>query len=304
MSKLKLQVVAPQEMWVPLELGLAVINADLEFTLRPAPGPTPRDPFGLAERISTHPSTLDGVLLVAPRRNAPGRLAPALLVAGVPVALVQADHANQLQPWFQALESAYTPRPQRIWASLAMGKDFYLGWGNRLFDWMQAGGKDQRVSVQNWLADRVSKTEICQNLATGPRLAIYIGHARARGWSGYQALRWEHIAAVEQQHPCGILITLGCRTLSRTRGVVPFGCRWINEGRAAAYLAPAAALKIPPGEQITQALGEQLAAGKCQTIGQLLVSIASVLSSAPQFAQAYKEFLAFRLMGNPFQPID
>lgn len=301
MSSPKLLVVAAQEMWISLERGLTPLEADILYTPRLAHGPAPLDPFGLRAEISARPDQLNGVLLVAPRRNAPSRLVPSLLIDGVPIAIVQADRTEQLNPWLHALYTTQGGQAESIWACMAMGKNAYIAWGKLFFSWMQEGANSRDVLVQNWMADRVSREEVCQNLAIGARLVVYCGHARARGWSGYQALRWEHITNVEQKNPCGILITIGCRTLCRTRGAVPFGCLWINAGRAAAYLAPASSLTIKPAEQIARVLGEQLAAAKCETIGQLLVSTERVLRSAPQMAQAYRQFLTFRLLGNPFQ---
>jgi hypothetical protein len=301
MAMPKLLVVAPEEMRLSLESGLAPLEAELYFAVRAEPGRVPSDPFGLQNELSRRPPGFDGALLIAPRRHAPGRLVPSLLVAGVPVGIVQADRPSQLQPWLQAVQVTQQAPQQPLRASMAMGKDFYLEWGDRLLGWMRAGGGEIGASAEDWTAVRLSRTDLCRSLARGPDLAIYCGHARARGWSGYQGVRWEHVMEEEQQRPCRLLITLGCHTLSRTRGVVPFGCQWINSGRASAYLAPAGALKVSAGEQIARILGEHLASLQCRSAGELLIAMDKHLSSEPQLAEAYGQFLAFRLIGNPFQ---
>jgi len=301
MAKQKLLVVAPLEMHKLLELRLAPLEADMHFVERSDRGRAINDPFGLQREISFRPPGLDGVLLVAPRRMSPGRAVPSLLIDGVPIAMIHGDRASQLEPWLQALPVVQKQPEQAIWASMAMGKDFYIALGESLLCSMFAGGRRLGMSVEDWMAVRISRSELCRNLARGPNLAVYCGHARARGWSGYQAVRWEHVIEVEPQQPCRVLITLGCQTLSSSRGVTPFGCKWINSGRATAYLAPVSSLKVAAGEQIAHVLGEQLAMMNCRTIGQLIILMENKLRHESSMANAYQEFQAFRLVGNPFQ---
>jgi len=181
-----------------------------------------------------------------------------------------------------------------------MAQDFYLTWGRRFARWMRTAASDG-ISVRAWLADGFTRDEVCQFLTDGPSLVVYSGHGRARGWSGYRALRWEHIAAVPLTRSAGVVISLACDTLRRTRGVFPFGCRWVAEGRSCAYLGSVARLGVTANVAFARVLGEILAQGRCRTIGQLLTAIVGHLTSRPRMVSAQSGFSTYRLIGNPLQ---
>ncbi|HEX5726812.1 MAG TPA: C25 family cysteine peptidase, partial [Longimicrobiaceae bacterium] len=155
----------------------------------------------------------------------------------------------------------------------------------------------------DWTAERLTREELCAALAGGPRLAVYVGHGRPQGWSGYQAVRWDEVAAPPLERPCGTVVGFTCSTLRRERGAVPFGGRWVGEGRAAAYLGAVRPVRVEPGFRLTEALGEELARGAHATIGALLAALDRRLRAEPGMEAARRELRAFRLMGNPLQPL-
>jgi hypothetical protein len=299
----RLAVVAPESYWDPVRFAFRSAGMELEFVRRRERPQRGADAFGLEEIIASLSSPPAGLLLVAPRRRAPLEVAPGPVWRGIPVGIVQADRAVDLGPWLDAISNFRASNGCRTWASLAMAKDFYLSWGRRMVRWMKAGGASSGVDVMAWLADAVSQEELCRRLAAGPQLAVYIGHGRARGWSGYTGLRWRHVAAAPLEQACGTVIALSCDTLRSAPGEVPFGCRWIREGRACAYLGSVAAVGIHPNAAFAKIFGEHLATGAFRSLGHLLAALDLHLAERPHLLQAARAFQNYRLIGNPLQPL-
>ncbi len=300
----RLAVIAPGEFGESLQNGLAHTCADLVLIPRRPPVPRPGDdPYGIGETAQNLFPRPDGILLIAPRRRAPGRLLPAPVLHGIPIGLVQADRAEQLGPWLQAVAVRRRDNSESRWATMAMNKELYLQWGRRFAGWLKTGAAGRQVRVVSWLADMVPRDKLCKLLATGPCLAVYSGHGRARGWSGYRALRWHHITAVKPERPCGTIFGLACDTLKRTRGIVPFGCRWVEEGRACAYVGSVARLGIKANEALARILGEILARGRCRTVGQLLSAVDNCLTQRSELSDARRALATYRLIGHPLQEL-
>jgi hypothetical protein len=258
------------------------------------------DPYGIGALLAEAGARPDAVLLVAPRTRALARLLPGPVVQGVPVGIVQADGAAELGPWLAAVAPA--PDPEPAWAVLAMAKDAYLGLARRFRDRLRAGA-DDRVRVPDWMADRYTAAEAAAALAGGPRLAVYLGHGRPNGWSGYQGFRWTHVAAAPPVRACGTVIGFSCRNLKHVRGALPFGTRWVTEGRAAAFLGAVSDVGTEAGFTLADELARELAEGGHESIGQVLAALDRRLAVDPSLAPAHRELRRFRLIGNPLQPL-
>jgi hypothetical protein len=270
-----------------------------ELRERVPPHPRGTDPYGIA---SLDGARADAVLLVAPRGRAPARLVPGPVVDGVPVGVVQADGPGELAAWLAAVRQARLPDPAPAWAVLAMAKDQYLGLARRFHSTLRVG-VGGRVAVPDWMADRLTGEEAAAALAGGPRLAVYLGHGRSNGWSGYQAFRWTHVAAAPLVRACGTVVGFSCRNLQHLRGALPFGTRWVMEGRAAAFLGAVSDVATEGGFALADELAGELAEGGHATIGAVLAALDRRLAADPALAPAYRELRRFRLIGNPLQPL-
>jgi hypothetical protein len=299
----RLVAVAPADLWDCLHTGLAPLRLEYELIPRPEAAASSSDPYGLIDLSQALTPRPAGILLIAPTGRSPARLMPSPVLHGVPVGIAQAESAAQLKPWLHALSATHRAVQGTVWAVLAMWKELYLIWGKRFVQWMQRGVHDKEVEVQAWFADTVSRQDLCQRLAAGPQLAVYVGHGRSRGWSGYRGLRWEHVVAVEMRQPCGVLISLACDTLKRTRGVFPFGCQWVSEGRSCSYVGSADRVGYEANAAFAHELGQMFARRHCQTIGQLLREVYEHLEQKPELKKARRAFLTYRLIGNPLQAL-
>ncbi|NIM92129.1 MAG: hypothetical protein GTO18_00225 [Anaerolineales bacterium] len=155
------------------------------------------------------------------------------------------------------------------------------------------------LATEDWRASRLSREEVCERLAGGAGLVFYLGHGRARGWSGFQALRWHHVTAHTQKHPVGTVIAFACNTLTRTRGVVPFGTHYVTSGRVAAYLGWAGSMTIEEGLRFADRVCGQLVRGQASTVSQLLRAVVAKVEDPAE----RRELREMRLLGWPFAPL-
>jgi hypothetical protein len=235
----------------------------------------------------------DVVMVVAPRNRSPRTAAPRAVIGDVVVGMVQADRAADLVGWLAA-RRAHAPARSEV-AVCSMGKRVFVEVAEGWLDGLSSTG----WSVEDWGARRISRTELCSRLAHGPRIVMYAGHGRARGWAGYQALRWHHIEEVPVSRPCDLIIALACDTLTRTRGVVAFGSRWVASGRAGAYIGWCGPLRITPGMTIADRMCRVVARGGAVTPADILRDVARETTDPLE----RRELGWLRLIGDPLIPV-
>jgi hypothetical protein len=235
----------------------------------------------------------DFVLIVAPRNRSPRTAAPPAVVRNTVVALVQANRPSDLERWLLARRALRTA--ERTAAVCSMGKELFMEVGDRWLVGLSGGGR----SVDDWRARRITRAELCERLALGPGIVLYAGHGRGRGWSGYQALRWPHIEAVPETRPCGMVIALACDTLTRSRGVVAFGSRWVASGRVGTYVGWCGPLHIEPGLVIADRMCAVLASREASTPADLL----RVVDRDTTDPAERRELRGIRLIGDPLTPL-
>lgn len=291
----------------PARLAVAKRLATGGDVVRVQPTADRRDPYRLAARAGRRPGDM---VLVAPRVRGPRRCTPAAVVGASPVGIVLADHHDHVMPEVAA------PDPEAPWVVAAMGKDVFLAatepWQARLV----AGGR-RAIDLR---ADRARRSDLLAGLAAGPRLVLYAGHGRARGWAGYQALRWHHFGrtvptsgtgratdpvtdgdasdsdGATSVRACGLVMAFACGTLSRPRGIWPFGAQLVAAGRARAYLAPASRVVTAQARQLGDIVVDLLATTRPATAGALVTAIEKAVEDQPAAAGAWA---TFRLVGDP-----
>ena len=276
-----------------------------------ADGPR-HDPYRLAGRLPTLDA--DSIVLVAPRRRGPRRLSPGPVVDGRPVALVQADGPDDLA------RTLLPPDPAAPWVVAAMAKNVFLDptdhWASRL----RAGGHDA-VDLR---ADRARRGDLVAGLHAGPRVVLYAGHGRSRGWAGYQALRFHHLAPEPRpagrdstadrasvpttaatdgpggQPPraAGLVFAFACHTLGRAHNQWPFGLRLVESGLVRAYLGPAGTVVTADARALADIVVDILARDHPATVTDLVVAVDRVTTGSGH-ADARRAWRTFRLVGDP-----
>ena len=244
---------------------------------------------------------LANILVIASRDNNLNEIIPGPCFQGVPVGILLADHSDELLPWLQAIRDTHLKTTTDSYHVLAMWKPFYLMWANRFVSAMMEGFSQNGSRVIPLFADNTSRDTLCEALWQGPQLALYVGHGRSRGWSGYRGFRWKHIAENKQIRPIGSLITLTCDNLKPGReGKVPFGVRWVLTGRAGAFLGAIDSIEVKPLETIAQFFLDHFASGEITNVGQLISSVNQNVNDCGDHT-VHENWSCFRLIGNPLQ---
>jgi hypothetical protein len=237
----------------------------------------------------------DGLIVVSPKGTSPRWALPAPVVEGLPVGLVCADGPEDLVVWLAAV-SAHQPRVRAV---LATERDSYLTLGQRFARWLSR----HHDGVEEWMADTVDRLDLCTRLATGPRLAVYLGHGRPTGFCGYLGVRWTHLDAVTDAKPAGVVLAFACDTLRQTNRAPPFGMRWVSAGRSATYVGSVTAVLVRAQARLVHLAGDVLGEGPVPHVGELLSRMDARLRHASADPHVLGAFQTLRIAGNPLHPL-
>lgn len=245
------------------------------------------DPFCLQTHVQH--SDAHAFVLAVPCRWGARRLLPVPVVDGRPVAIVQVGH-NAAVGNYRGSPDAAAP-----WVVAAMAKDVFLKPTDQWAHNLAVGGR----RVLDLRADRARRDDLLQALNAGPRVVLYAGHGRNRGWAGYQALRLAHFAIPERSTPAravGLVIAFACDTLTRTRSRVPFGSELVQRGIARAYLGAADMIYTADAEALSAVMIRVLVNDKPTTVFELMQIVDSRMDAEPAAQAAWQKF---RLIGDP-----
>jgi hypothetical protein len=226
---------------------------------------------------------------------------PGPVVGRVLVSYVFYRSPAEVAHWWRALRQAPLDVPDRALV-LSMMKPFYLEWAERVRAALTArrfsGGR-----LRCHFPDETLHTELGEILSHGCTLAVYVGHGRSRGWSGYRGFRWKHVAPYPQQAPVGTMISLSCSSLAQDREhSLPMGLQWVMAGRCGAFLGACDAVEIQPLATITGFMLDILKGDATLDAGDLVRAVDDQVTSSG-CAEARRCWSSFRLIGNPFQPL-
>lgn len=288
-----------------LELAGALGGLTAVQVLARANGPR-HDPYRLSDRLPTMDA--DAVVVVAPRRRGPRRIAPGPAVSGLPVAIVQADRSSDLP------RALAPPDLNAPWVVAAMAKNVFLDATEHWTDTLASGGRH----VVDLRADRASRDDLVTGLRAGPRVVLYAGHGRARGWAGYQALRLHHLspgpgddvgassanrADSDQQvghgppsRAAGLVMAFACGTLGRSRGRWPFGAGLVDAGLVRSYLGPASSVRTSEAQALADIAVALLAECRPSTVADLVTAVDRATMDVHPARRAWR---TFRLVGRP-----
>jgi hypothetical protein len=292
-----LAVLAPERFHDSLRESLETIGFSPCFTERPRDGreaASEDDPFDVREYVRSA-GNMDAVLLVVPTDRSLATVVPGPVVDGVPIGLVPADEPAELRRWLDCLQPGQ--RPVAVWGVLAMGTDQYLEPAADLYRCLRENEPRSAVSVHDWRASRIDRSTLCQTLARGPALGIYLGHGTGDRWGGYQGCAWEHVAGVSRERAIGTLVILACDTLATDDGL-PFGVRFVRSGRARAVVGVPNDIAVTKVQDTANVLGQHRTLAESDTIGAVLSSV------VPSVGQPRSPDLSMlRIVGLPVQPL-
>jgi hypothetical protein len=226
---------------------------------------------------------------------------PEICIGNLIVSLVFYKSHKDINQWISALKSFSQKRNKSVLV-LGMMKPFYLKWGEKIFQ----SFRDKRYrenNVYKHLADTTTRLELSQKLSNGCSLAIYVGHGRSRGWSGYRGFRWKHIERFEQKTPIGNMISLSCSSLKHDKEFsLPFGLQWVMEGRCCTFIGTWDSVQIKPLAVITNIFLKCLANSDIHNINELIVNMNKQIVSLNN-SEVRINWSKFKLIGNPYQSL-
>lgn len=295
-NKGKLLVAAPPEMWGELSRGLGKGYSEIELypVERSAITNFPKTVNTLAEKLDP---AKDYLLVIAGSRRAAGNVIDSFMPRGIPTGIVFANKPGDLSHWLYSLDKPVPGREKRM-AVLSMWKDFYLKWADLYSSALQKGYSGNGISVEKWYADEISKTEVGNLLSKGPSLAIYVGHGRSRGWTGYRGLRWHDIEKHRNFNPIGTLMSVTCKNLLVENNKVPFGVKWVMTGRARTFMGAVHDVKINPLKKISNRFIKVFESGEYSDFSSILRIIDTEIKSSDD-KEVLKCWNKFRLIGDP-----
>jgi Peptidase family C25 len=251
----------------------------------------------LADPALHLPPNAEALLVVGPIRRGPRRTLTGLWVT---------DSAGQNVPvgWLPASISrlaGYAKAAARVLARqrqvgpvavLGQWEDRFLRSALRTSRWFEKQAEGPRVF--HWTADRISRTDMIEALATGPGAAVYYGHGRANGWAGYHGVRTSHFP-LSGGEPIGALLTLCCENACRRGGRFSFIEELVLRGICAGALAGAGKTKHQKNRELGPALNEALSAGGATTLAELV--------AAAKVSEDFWRNTPYRFIGDPAIPL-
>ncbi|GAB2754451.1 hypothetical protein GCM10027020_03170 [Nocardioides salsibiostraticola] len=238
----------------------------------------------------------DAILLVGPRNRSPRTVLEGPVVEAsdgriVPVGWLPNTGPEDLATFARAAvrvharAAAPPAQARRTFAVLAERHPRF----DRLADRVaRLAREDPLLHAPRWTAYEVDREELSRRIASGPALAVYVGHGRPIGWVGYAGLRIHHF---QQAEPAAAVVSLTCKTASRRRTGLSFA-----EGLALRGIAAAALGAVGPTLHSANARWAVRLArltATAATIGDLVVAIAPHDPGAS----------AYRLIGDPTAPL-
>lgn len=226
---------------------------------------------------------------------------PPVCGSGMLVSLFFYRTLDSIACWIDSLRE-YRAAPTGKALVMAMMKPLYVKWADTCYSVLAAKRYGAKKTARH-LPETTTNIELAGLLSRGCALAVYVGHGRSRGWSGYRGFRWRHIEQFEQKRPVGTMVSLSCSSLKQDKNEsIPFGIQRVMEGRDCTFLGAAESVKIPPLEEITQIMLDCLACPEITRVDQLVLRMNEKILSLPH-PDTHSTWLSFRLIGNPLQPL-
>jgi hypothetical protein len=218
---------------------------------------------------------------------------PGPVVDGAPVGILPAETFAHCDLWRRALDVTRPETP--LMATLAMGTSPFLEKSDALRQTLQQAFPDH--VVHNWQADMIDREALANALTTGPELAIYTGHGRMNGWSGYQVTKWSTIKQAKKGVPIGALMHFSCSAMAGRKSGESFGAKWVLSGRALSSFGATSAIKTTDLCALIDVFIVVLESRKPRHLGDWLVAVDALLRQSRSLGYLMKTFGKFRLLG-------
>lgn len=259
----------------------------------PIPVTVPAASVPSIEAIRDLATDASAVLVVGPRRRAPGTSVPGPVVDAadgrrVPLAWLPDTGPADLARFAEAAASVRGRQASvPTVAVLAQRSRRYRHLAGRIVHHLA----EASVDVCRWTADELMRDDLVRGLGLGVGAAIYVGHGRPVGWVGYRGVRTSHLA--DSPIPVGAVLSLTCLTASRRRTGLSFAEALPLTGAAASSFAAVRPTDHQENARWAVRLARTLAERPVTTIGELI---------AAAHTDEHRD-LGYRIVGDPLAPL-
>lgn len=298
-SQKTLLCIAPALFLHDLKIGLKGAGFNVLVKIRP-PSKRGKDPYQIKKVIQESNMDFQGIILVVPKGLSPKAVIPYPIIDGTPIGILFASLLTDISPWLKGVKKTFRSSPSR-WAIAAMLRDEWLKLGENI---IQQCKKREGVIVEDLMSDETNTNELCHALTGGLMLSVYVGHGRSIGLCGYRGLRWHHIKSVPNKRTLGTFVAFSCDTL-KWEGQPSFGQQMVMGGRSNTYVGAVNSISLDGNEKLAKQFSKILVDPDTLTIGDAMVKL-SIFTNSNQLCSSInikEDFSAFRLLGNPLQPL-
>lgn len=277
------------------------LSQQIELSVWLTPNKIPSDEKTISSMTAQYLEKNDTVLIISKYGNRTPADFPKICLNNFLVSVVYYQSHGDILKWITAIKQYQNHSPRQVLV-LGMLKPFYVKWANKIYNSLKIS-KYTEDKITRHLPDVTTNIELAEKLSSGCLMAIYVGHGRSRGWSGYRGFRWNHVVRFIQKQPIGSMISLSCSSLSQDKEEsVPLGIKWVMDGRNCVFLGSIAAVKIKPLEEITNIMLEVITSVEVQRMDQLIFKMNDKIEQLnnPEINLIWS---SFRLVGNPIQAI-
>jgi hypothetical protein len=237
----------------------------------------------------------DAVLLAGDARFAPRTVLSGPFVSSggnkIPISWLPFRNAGSLSKFIQTATDLQLRKRSKVAIGLL---------SQRLPRYLQVADKMEEeltwqsgiVEIFRWTSELVIPEDMLSGINCGLGAAIYLGHGRPVGWSGYYGVRICHFADFAQK-PLGSVLSLCCHTANRRNTGISFSENLVTEGIASsAFGATMATLYTD---------NTRWAVNICHSLNKGIATIGELLADAAPMSRSGVE--AYRLIGDPLAPL-
>jgi hypothetical protein len=153
-------------------------------------------------------------------------------------------------------------------------------------------GQSKEITSFRWTSELVFPEDMLMGINCGIGAAIYVGHGRPVGWSGYFGIRMQHFIDFANE-PVGSVLSLCCNTASRKNVGVSFSENLVMEGISASAFG---AIRTTLFSDNTR-----WAVNVCHSLGKGITTIGDLITDAAPMSKS--GITSYRLIGDPLAPL-
>jgi hypothetical protein len=153
-------------------------------------------------------------------------------------------------------------------------------------------GLSKKITSFRWTSELVFPEDMLTGINSGIGAAIYVGHGRPVGWSGYFGIRMQHFRDFANE-PAGSVLSLCCNTAGRKNVRISFCENLVVEGFASAAFGATRSTLFTDNTR--------WAVNVCHSLGKGITTVGELITDAAPASRSGVS--GYRLIGDPLAPL-